>query len=145
MDNYIDIRYNEDLANKIGLNGSIIYDYLVSKISEKEYFLDIDDIYNDLPIIGRTTMINLVNKMIMDGYLKEIVLTNIEKYKIISNKQMDGLGIGNRTCDWCSCKTTTLHKHHYPIQKKDGGIQLVNICPNCHYEFHHLKSKLEII
>lgn len=45
---------------------------------------------------------------------------------------------GNK-CEWCGQECYILHQHHFPISNKDGGTDLVNICPNCHYTFHKLE------
>ena len=45
---------------------------------------------------------------------------------------------GLRKCAWCRGKTLILHAHHYPVQKQHGGAETVDICPNCHTEFHSL-------
>jgi hypothetical protein len=47
------------------------------------------------------------------------------------------IGFGS-TCSWCRCVTAWLHEHHYPVTKSDGGSETVDICPNCHAEFHAL-------
>lgn len=39
-------------------------------------------------------------------------------------------------CEWCGKTTSAIHKHHHPIPKRLGGQRTVNICPNCHCEFH---------
>lgn len=41
-------------------------------------------------------------------------------------------------CEWCGERCYVLHKHHYPIPKKFGGTETVNICPNCHSVFHFI-------
>ena len=43
-----------------------------------------------------------------------------------------------KKCEWCRSKTLGLHAHHYPTPKAEGGTETVNICPNCHTEFHAL-------
>lgn len=58
------------------------------------------------------------------------------KEQILSNK-----GDGEKTCAWCGCKTTILHRHHYPIPKRMGGTETVDICSNCHGEFHLLEGQ----
>lgn len=68
--------------------------------------------------------------------IKEVKLS-AEQLKIktieLSNK-------GNK-CEWCGKESYILHKHHYPISEKNGGTEIVNICPNCHYTFHKLESE----
>ncbi len=41
-------------------------------------------------------------------------------------------------CQWCKSQTYRLNAHHFPIAKKDGGKETVDICANCHSEFHWL-------
>ena len=38
-------------------------------------------------------------------------------------------------CEWCGTDGPTV-QHHYPIQKQYGGLEIVNICPNCHHRAH---------
>lgn len=67
-----------------------------------------------------------------------------EQYSYVSIKEqiLNSKGEGNKTCDWCGCKTTILHKHHYPVPKRLGGKDIVNICSNCHNEFHLAEGQL---
>jgi hypothetical protein len=46
--------------------------------------------------------------------------------------------ITGSSCSWCGYSTPILHEHHYPIPKREGGKQIVEICANCHSEFHYL-------
>lgn len=62
----------------------------------------------------------------------------------LKSKNMKGLGFGNNECEWCNVKTSVLHKHHYPIPKSKGGTDIVNICPNCHHEFHYHMSDMKL-
>ncbi|MGE4510066.1 MAG: hypothetical protein AB7D43_03085 [Sulfurimonadaceae bacterium] len=39
-------------------------------------------------------------------------------------------------CLFCGYSKTFLDKHHYPVRQKDGGIETIRLCPNCHREFH---------
>ncbi len=69
-----------------------------------------------------------------------------EIVKKLKGKNLFGLGYGSKICEWCGIFTTVLHKHHYPISRKDGGTKTVKICPNCHNEFHHpLPLKIYIL
>lgn len=43
-------------------------------------------------------------------------------------------------CAWCKSQTYKIHAHHYPISKKNKGLETVNICTNCHTEFHYLSD-----
>ena len=47
---------------------------------------------------------------------------------------------GLKKCQWCGSRTLLLHRHHYPISGAEGGTETVNICPNCHTEYHALTT-----
>lgn len=138
------IDINKNVAMKAGIKSSLVYGYLLLKSSKSRYFLDLDDIYNDIPIIGKRTISRCIDKLISAKFVIKFDLTSEEKFEAISGKKMKGMGIGNKTCEWCECNTTVLHNHHFPIPRKLRGVETVNICPNCHYEFHHLTSELII-
>ena len=82
-------------------------------------------------------------RALLNNYLKELskhhYITIVKlrfDAEILKLKNLNGYGIGNKKCVWCKINTSVLHKHHYPTPKKSGGIETVNICPNCHHEFH---------
>ena len=64
-----------------------------------------------------------------------------DEYENIKNKILNDKENNNQICEWCGCKTSVLHKHHFPIPKRYGGKDIVNICSNCHNEFHNLECK----
>ena len=49
---------------------------------------------------------------------------------------------GNKVCEWCGRESYVLQQHHFPIPASQGGINTVDICPNCHYTFHKLESEV---
>ena len=65
-------------------------------------------------------------------------LTQQERVQRLIDKRewSDGNGNGAYQCVWCHCFTTTIHHHHHPIPKCQGGTEIVEICANCHAEFH---------
>ena len=63
-------------------------------------------------------------------------------YESIKDQILSEKGEGEKTCAWCGCKTTLLHKHHFPIPKRMGGKETVEICSNCHNEFHVLEGQI---
>jgi hypothetical protein len=77
--------------------------------------------------------------------IKKENVSDEKKVELLKNKKLQGMGIGNQICEWCGIATCILHKHHYPILKSRGGTQTVNICPNCHNEFHNFDKKYEIL
>lgn len=63
-------------------------------------------------------------------------------YESIKDQILSQKGEGEKVCAWCGCKTTSLHKHHFPIPKRMGGKETVEICSNCHNEFHVLEGEI---
>lgn len=87
--------------------------------------------------------INYQLKAIQLNLLEEVYLPDEEIIKILKNKCPQDIFIDNsqiKKCLWCQCTSVCLHSHHHPISKARGGKKTVAICPNCHYEFHHLKE-----
>ena len=64
------------------------------------------------------------------------------QYEQIKADILDNKNEGSKTCEWCGCKTSILHKHHYPVSKREGGKETVNICSNCHNEFHSKEREI---
>jgi hypothetical protein len=83
-----------------------------------------------------STVKELIGKAIIKGNRQ--IMNAEDKRNLLMLKNFKGLGIGDNTCDWCQGNTIVLHQHHFPILKANGGIQTVNICPNCHSEYHNL-------
>ena len=83
-------------------------------------------------------LIGLVEAELLDQHK----LSVYEIQGIISAKrpQSSSNPIFDKVCSWCGSNTSILHGHHFPIPQRDGGQKIVNICPNCHYEFHTLEN-----
>lgn len=60
--------------------------------------------------------------------------------KLIKNKQPQFF-VDGKTCEWCMGTSPLIEKHHFPIPRKNGGKEVVNICANCHGEYHFLKTR----
>lgn len=74
--------------------------------------------------------------------LKSINIIKSKKLNIVDlKKETIKLSHKGYKCEWCGKGCYILHEHHYPIPKKDGGTEIVRICPNCHYTFHKLESE----
>lgn len=84
------------------------------------------------------------NDLEENGYIKII---NDKEYIVDKLKSLNlkGKGFGEKTCEWCGIKTYIIHEHHYPIPKKDGGEETVDICPNCHSAFHYFPDLIKIV
>ena len=146
MRNIPSIRIDTELSMKLGIKVSAIYGYILDKNSQGMCVLDLDEFLADLPLlhVSKRFMSSSINKLISNNYISRRELTSSDKFELLSGKKMSGLGMGGKECEWCGVNTSVLHKHHYPIQRKDNGKKVVKICPNCHYEFHHLTSELII-
>ncbi len=122
------LSFNGELAKKIGVNQAIMF----ANMNNKEF--------NQWDMIKKQKMFPMWNPRKIDkiqnelkslGYYSKYKLTEEElKEEVIKHK-----GQGN-ICEWCGEKNLILHKHHYPIPKSKGGTKTVNICPNCHYNYH---------
>lgn len=79
------------------------------------------------------------------GLAKKVRFNQQEIKEILSNKskclvtEIENTPI--HICEWCESQTYILHSHHFPIAKKDGGKNTVEICANCHSEFHWLVDR----
>ena len=69
-------------------------------------------------------------------------IVNESQFEQIKSDVLNVKGEGQKTCQWCECKTTILHKHHFPIPKRLGGKEVVYICSNCHSEFHSKEREM---
>ena len=95
-------------------------------------------------VISPRTAKRKIKEMVESGLFDYSIADPKErKQLIVNNKDMKDKGVGIKTCNWCGYNCTKLHSHHYPIQKKDGGTETVDICPNCHAEYHSLKFKIK--
>lgn len=134
-----DVRYDKTITP----NAKLLYGDIVSLCNEQG-FVWLNNRQLSLRCDASPQLITKWIKILADkSYI------NINKNENIVNelkaKHLFGLGFGSNTCDWCCIKTSVLHKHHYPIPRADGGREVVNICPNCHHEFHHNYIKISLV
>lgn len=87
---------------------------------------------------------SVVRELKKNGHMTKDEVEPIMIKDILSAKSMGGFGVGDKECEWCSVKTVTLHQHHFPIKRCNGGVDTVNICPNCHQEYHSIESKFAV-
>jgi hypothetical protein len=67
------------------------------------------------------------------GYtIKHFFLSDDEAYEFLKK------GNFNNGCLFCGYDNSFLDGHHYPVRRKDGGDRVIDICANCHREFHTL-------
>lgn len=87
-------------------------------------------------MINKTTLSKIKRHLADLGYIN-IKKENMDDLK----KKTIKLSHKGNECEWCGKECYILQEHHYPIPAKDGGTQVVSICPNCHYTFHKLESE----
>lgn len=110
---------------------------------------NIDLFLSDYPIsrINAQQVSKMIKKLEKIGVLINTEKINTPEFisRKLKNKKLKGFGIGEKSCDWCKINTTTLHHHHYPILKSQGGKDTVSICANCHHEYHSLLNSKKYI
>lgn len=121
-----------NLAKEIGLNEAIILTYIETNGSS-----NISELSNKLNFFSISTIQRTLTNLEKQGLIEDISLSDPYeiKRKVISAEEDKNM------CGWCKAKSITLHEHHFPIPRKDGGKETVKICPNCHYGYHYLESR----
>jgi len=91
-------------------------------------------------VLSKKEIKTSTQRLIKDKAIRELPKEPYAIKKYICNKTPQK-GVGIATCEWCSCKTIYLHGHHFPKLKSEGETSIVNICPNCHMEYHYLHRR----
>ena len=128
------IEIDRELANKHGLKEAFVHSYIMDKYVKNGI---VTELYDLELIIKKKALKCTIDYLVKNGLLEIYYYTSEEKRQIISEDNTNR-GNGNKTCEWCNYNSYVLHKHHYPIPKAKGGTEMVSICPNCHYQYHHL-------
>lgn len=132
---------NASLAFAIGNKKAVIVatmEFMAEKeaLTNKAVYECFSSMYKSKESLARTLK-DLENM----GLISFEVLTQENIVHQLKNKKLYGRGIGDRICEWCNCRTLVRHAHHFPIPRKDGGKLTVNICTNCHREYHYLAGQ----
>jgi hypothetical protein len=109
------------------------------------YLLDYRKMVDDIPLISikPNTFYKIIKRLVAEGFIEIIKVDPESVIEILKKKNLFGKGIGYIMCFWCRVYCVIAHKHHHPVTKKDGGKKTVDICGNCHSEYHNLlTSKL---
>lgn len=128
-----------ELAEQIGLRNAIVYTEI--KKAKRENGIDLFDKQylsftqrERLPFFSTKTIQRSLEFLLSKGYMTSSKINQEEvKEIVLKNKRNCKF-----KCEWCGCGCNVINKHHYPTPKSMGGTEIVNICPNCHYEFHSL-------
>lgn len=89
-------------------------------------------------------IIDAISRLCTNHYLIQYQLSMDEINKFFSKKTPRKFPTLNYnvqiyTCAWCKSDTFILHEHHHPTPKSEGGKEIVQLCPNCHFEYHYLE------
>lgn len=114
--------------------------YILMRIYHLERPVIASDLFNDLDISNRTVQRSfeellshkLINKFF---FTEEKIISSLKTKTQIS---FDNPIYRTNSCAWCESQAYILHKHHYPIPRSLGGEEVIEICPNCHCEYHFL-------
>jgi len=131
------IHINADVAKKYGIHSAVIE----AAIRQEPFGIDRVTLRRTLPFISRSTINLKLKKLLKDNVVRITRMSKENVVDVLKNKKFEGIGIGRFKCEWCSIKTVILEEHHYPKTKEEGGTEIVNICPNCHREYHFLTSQ----
>lgn len=128
--------------NSLTASAKIVYGVLAG-ICDESGVCDIkpDEIAESTGRVKKSSEKHL-KELIDRGYIKTTGDGDIVER--LKSKKMRGLGYGRKVCEWCEVFTGVLHAHHYPIPKAQGGTETVDICPNCHHEYHYHDHVIEL-
>lgn len=87
-------------------------------------------------MLTKEKIIRIKKKLYKLNYLTKKAKTPEDLKKETIEKSHNGY-----KCEWCGHECYILHHHHFPIPNKEGGTNVVDICPNCHYTFHKLEGE----
>ena len=76
------------------------------------------------------TVKKALNDLTASQYICKIKITDQLMFEKLNVKNSDN------GCLFCGYDSSPLDKHHFPIRAKEGGSETIEICANCHREFH---------
>jgi hypothetical protein len=131
-----------------GLNAhdALLLDWIYQAIDSNEfksvnrngfdfYFISYERVLDALPILKINTKKGIRKKFIElknKGALEKASFSDQEAYEKLKAGPFDS------GCHFCGYNTTFLDKHHFPVRASKGGTETIDLCANCHREFHHI-------
>lgn len=132
------------LACEVGIGKAALLGFLYESYKQGKSFFSTSILTQSYSVNKPKTIAKYITELMSEGYIVNYELSPKNKYKIVCDKTPSISNAGSDKCEWCGSITLVLNEHHYPVPKKDGGVDIVKICPNCHYEYHSLKYVLKL-
>lgn len=88
--------------------------------------------------------INTIQRALVYLQERDYIQKNRMSKEEIKNYVISAKAKRQAVCEWCDSNVIYLQEHHYPVPREEGGMEVVNICPNCHYDFHHIERRWTI-
>jgi hypothetical protein len=95
-----------------------------------------------LGLYGHKAMLEGLLTLAALAMVSSYQLTPEEAQQICQAKSPQHIEDTLPVCAWCGATTFTLHDHHFPETRAEGGHTRVAICANCHAEYHWLIGSL---
>jgi DNA-binding MarR family transcriptional regulator len=106
----------------------------------------LDELATKIGVKSPRTVRRAIDELVSKGYIKEcndyVDVYAIEVHLRNKNTSSTHVGHGHLVCEWCNCRTFVLDHHHFPVPARLCGTLVVNICRNCHAEFHYLVDRI---
>lgn len=124
--------FKEDRAKyKLTINEWVIYSWF--RIKKKTH--DVSEVISGIGVsMKKDTMRRVLLGLVSKGALRLQKLSDEEALWAISGYTYTS------GCTTCGVDDVLLDKHHFPVRKKNGGTETIDICPNCHRKFHTLSD-----
>jgi len=128
------IEIEPEIATQYGVRAAVV----VGLILQEPEGIDKSSILRSLPFISRPSLGSVLNRLLDGAVIFAHRANPFIVQQILKSKALSTTGYGRLTCSWCDCQTLVLSNHHFPVPAKEGGMDTVEICSNCHTEYHYL-------
>lgn len=120
------IMFSGDSAKDYGVNIAVVMTML--SYGKKKSF---NQLLTEAPFFSEKKLRVIMNNGVILGAFEKSTLTDEQAYEELNNGYVRG-------CRFCGYDRSFLDKHHYPVRAAQGGTDTINICANCHREFHQM-------
>jgi hypothetical protein len=127
------LQFNQPFLIKYGL--SIKDGAILSALNGGQFNTTAKQFVKALPLVGNNhrTLKEKLHILEEMEIISSKLLTDKETYLTLKKGDFN-----TNSCQFCGVDDVYLHAHHYPIRRASGGLDTINICPNCHTKFHML-------